>query len=96
MSAGSPRDKQIRLRVAANLRHLMAKRGFDSERALARKLGVNPSTVSRALKADRCGLDLLVAVHRKLGVSLDWLVDDNEGVVDAARAAVAKATGGES
>lgn len=69
-------DMQTRLRIAAKLRYLMWEGEFDTAAALARELGVHRKTMGKYLKGDRTvGLDVLLKIHRELGVSIDWMVD---------------------
>lgn len=77
MSSKESVDVETRLRVAANLRYLKWRREYESDSAMAKKLGVSRGAVNRALKGERTvGLDFLLLVHRRLNVSLDWLVDE--------------------
>jgi transcriptional regulator with XRE-family HTH domain len=75
----SPRptiDLKTRERIAANLRLLKHQHRFDTDAAMAAELGMSRSALGRYLKGERTpGLDLCLLVHRRLGVSLDWLVD---------------------
>ncbi len=49
---------------------------FESDAAMAAVLGMSRSALGRYLKGERTpGLDVLLLVHRKLNVSLDWLSD---------------------
>lgn len=69
-------DLKTRLRVAANLRYLKHRHEFTSDAAMGKRLGVSRGAVNRYLKGERtAGLDFLLLVHRRLHVSLDWLVD---------------------
>lgn len=69
-------DMATRLRVAANLRKLKHIHGFRSDNAMAVELGMSRSALGRYLKGEAtAGLDVLLLVHRKLHVSMDWLVD---------------------
>jgi transcriptional regulator with XRE-family HTH domain len=70
-------DRETRLRVAAHLRQLKYKFQFESDAAMAERLGLSRGVVNRALKGERTvGLDVLLKIHRKLHVSIDWLVDE--------------------
>ncbi len=69
-------DLKTRQRIAANMRLLKWENRFDSDAAMAAVLGMSRSALGRYLKGERTpGLDVLLLVHRKLGVSLDWLSD---------------------
>lgn len=69
-------DLKTRQRIAANMRLLKWEHRFDSDAAMAAVLGMSRSALSRYLKGERTpGLDVLLLVHRKLGVSLDYLSD---------------------
>lgn len=69
-------DVATRQRIAANLRLLKHEQRFASVAAMAHALGMSRSALNRYLKGERtAGLDVLLLVHRKLSVSLDWLVD---------------------
>lgn len=73
-------DLKTRQRIAANLRLLRWRFQFDSDAAMAERLGLSRGVVNRALKGERTvGLDVLLKVHRRLHVSLDWLVDSEPG-----------------
>jgi len=70
-------DRKTRLRIAANLRELKHRFGFRSDAAMGRKIGLGRDAVNRALKGEKTvGLDFVLADHRKLHVSLDWLVEN--------------------
>jgi transcriptional regulator with XRE-family HTH domain len=69
-------DLETRQRIAANLRLLKHEQRFPSVSAMAAELGMSRSALNRYVKGERtAGLDVLLLVHRKLNVSLDWLVD---------------------
>jgi transcriptional regulator with XRE-family HTH domain len=69
-------DLKTRQRIAANMRLLMWEQRFDSVAGMADALGMSRSALGRYLKGERTpGLDVLLLVHRKLGVSLDYLSD---------------------
>jgi transcriptional regulator with XRE-family HTH domain len=82
-SAGMPPheiDVKTRQRVAANLRSLKHKFQFTTDADMGKAIGVSRGVVNRALKGERTvGLDFLLRVHRKLHVSLDWLVGHEPG-----------------
>jgi transcriptional regulator with XRE-family HTH domain len=68
-------DIKTRQRIAANLRETKHRFRFDSDAAMGKALGLSRDVVNRALKGERTvGLDFLLRVHRRLHVSLDWLV----------------------
>lgn len=68
-------DLQTRLRIAANLRFLKRQHKFRTAAAMGRSLGITRQAMLRYLKGERTvGLDVALAVHRRLHVSLDWLV----------------------
>lgn len=68
-------DIKTRQRIAANLRQTKHKFQFETDAAMGKALGLSRDVVNRALKGERTvGLDFLLRVHRKLHVSLDWLV----------------------
>lgn len=71
-------DRKTRLRIAANLRQMKVEKfEFKSDAAMGRRIGLSRDAVNRALKGEKTvGLDFLLAVHRKLHVSLDWLVEN--------------------
>jgi transcriptional regulator with XRE-family HTH domain len=69
-------DLRTRQRIAANLRYLQYKNEFVSISAMAKAIGMSRSALTRYLKGERtAGLDVLLLVHRRLHVSIDWLVD---------------------
>lgn len=71
-------DLKTRERIAANLRLLKHRRSYESVAAMAARLGMSRSALGRYLKGERTvGLDFLLKVHRRLNVSLDWLVDED-------------------
>jgi len=68
-------DQKTRQRVAANLRSLKHKFQFDSDSDMGKALGLSRGVINRALKGERTvGLDFLLRVHRRLHVSIDWIV----------------------
>lgn len=70
-------DLTTRQWMAANLRRLKWEHRFDNDAAMAQKLGMSRSALNRYLKNERtAGLDLLLKVHRRLGASIDWMVDE--------------------
>lgn len=69
-------DQKTRLRMAANLRVLLHEHKFKSIAAMAKEIGVSRGALSHYVNGERTmGLDVALLIHRKLGVSLDWLVD---------------------
>ncbi len=71
-------DRKTRLRIAANLREIKHRFEFPSDAAMGEKIDKSRGAVNRALKGERTvGLDFLLSVHRKLHVSIDWLVDND-------------------
>lgn len=69
-------DLKTRQRIAANLRVLKYMHRFGTDAQMASELGMSRSALGRYLKGERtAGLDVLLLVHRKLHVSLDWLVN---------------------
>lgn len=71
-------DRETRLRIAAHLRKLRHKFQFQSDAAMAERLGLSRGVVNRALKGERTvGLDVLLKLRRKLHVSIDYLVDED-------------------
>ena len=69
-------DLRTRQRIAAKLRYLRWEGGFQSDAAMARELGISRGALNRCLKGERtAGLDILLAVRRRLHVSIDWMVD---------------------
>lgn len=72
-------DQKTRQRIAANVRRLKHEWEFKSDTAMARFLGVSKSAVNRGRKGERgIGLDVLLAIHRKLGQSMDGMCDRDE------------------
>lgn len=70
-------DQKTRQRIAANLRITKWKLQFESDAAMGAAMQLSRGAVNRALKGERTvGLDFLLRVHRKLHVSIDWLVDN--------------------
>lgn len=73
-------DVKTRHRIAANLRATKWKFQFESDAAMGKALGLSRDVVNRALKGERTvGLDFLLRVHRRLHVSIDWLVSHEPG-----------------
>lgn len=71
-------DIKVRRRIAAHLRRVREEGGYESDAAMAREAGLSRAAMNRALKGERTvGLDFLLAVHQRLGVSIDLLVDDD-------------------
>jgi transcriptional regulator with XRE-family HTH domain len=69
-------DLKTRERIAANLRKLKHEHRFRSDAAMAAELGMSRGALNRYLKGEQpVGLDVLLLVHRKLHVPLDWLCD---------------------
>lgn len=69
-------DQRTRQRIAANLRRLKHEHRFEHDADMARVIGISRSALGRYLKGDRTvGLDVAVAIHRKLPCSLDWLIE---------------------
>lgn len=70
-----------RRRIAAWVQHWMdtkKREGVEMSRAeLARRLGVDKSTVTRVLDGDRLGLDVFLRIRRLLNRSADTLLDDS-------------------
>jgi transcriptional regulator with XRE-family HTH domain len=75
---GKPReiDLKTRQRIAANLRQLRWMHRFESVAGMAKEVGMSRGALGRYLSGERTtGLDVLLLFHRRLHVSLDWLVD---------------------
>jgi transcriptional regulator with XRE-family HTH domain len=69
-------DLKTRERIAANLRKLRWEHRYPSDAAMAADLGMSRQALNRYLKGEQVvGLDVLLLVHRKLHVPLDWLCD---------------------
>lgn len=69
-------DMKTRLRIAAKLRYLKWEGGFETNAEMADELGIHKTSMGRYLSGGRTvGLDVLLLVHRKLHVSIDWMVD---------------------
>jgi antitoxin component HigA of HigAB toxin-antitoxin module len=69
-------DLELRRRLAAWTRYLMALHGIPSLRKMAERMGLAGPTVTNAVnKKAGIGLDYLVALHRKFHVSADVLLD---------------------
>lgn len=69
-------DLKTRQTIAANLRRLKYEQKFRSVAAMAKEIGISRGALNRYLKGERTmGLDTVLAVHRKLHASIDWLVD---------------------
>jgi transcriptional regulator with XRE-family HTH domain len=68
-------DQETREHVRAWLWHYKRARGWTNER-LADELGMKEPTITNVLNAKRtAGLDLVIAMHRKLHRSADDLLD---------------------
>jgi transcriptional regulator with XRE-family HTH domain len=71
-------DLKTRQRVAAHLRMLRYRFRFESDAAMAERLDMSRGALNRYLKGERtAGLDVLLKVHRRLHVSLDYIVDED-------------------
>ena len=71
-------DLETRLRIAANLRFLKRQHKFKTAAAMGKALGITRQAMGRYLKGERTvGLDMALLVHRRLHVSLDWLVGND-------------------
>lgn len=71
-------DMKTRLRMAGNLRRLYDERRFPSVRAMAARIGVHWTTLYKYMRGEQTiGMDVALKVHRALGVSLDWFVDED-------------------
>lgn len=69
-------DIATRDRIVANLRRFKHESKFPSDAAMARVLGITRQAMTRYLTGKRTvGLDFVLLCHRKLHVSIDWLVD---------------------
>jgi transcriptional regulator with XRE-family HTH domain len=69
-------DSLLRRRIVANMRRAMVELKIRSGRELARRIEVNPATVTRYLAGKRTpGLDILYRLHRGLGISSDYFLD---------------------
>jgi transcriptional regulator with XRE-family HTH domain len=69
-------DPELRRRLAAWTRYLMALHSIPSLRKMAERMGLAGPTVTNAVnKKAGIGLDYLVALHRKFHVSADVLLD---------------------
>lgn len=67
-------DVKTRNRIAAWIRYKMKELG-KNQREMSAMLGINEATLSRALADGPIGLDLVIAMHRKLGISANALLD---------------------
>jgi transcriptional regulator with XRE-family HTH domain len=71
-------DIPTRRRIATKLRELQRTHKFASASEMARVLGISRGAMTRYLNGERTvGLDVVLRVHRRLHVSVDWLVDRN-------------------
>ncbi|HEX6972595.1 MAG TPA: helix-turn-helix transcriptional regulator [Limnochordia bacterium] len=69
-------DVATRRRIAAKLRYLRWEGGFETDAELAKEIGMHPKTIGKYLHGiNTIGLDVLLKIHRKLHVSIDWMVD---------------------
>lgn len=69
-------DIETRERIVANLRRYRHESKFPSTAAMARVLGITRQALNRYLKSERTvGLDFVLLCHRKLHISIDFLVD---------------------
>jgi transcriptional regulator with XRE-family HTH domain len=69
-------DKELRARIRAWLRHYRQTR-YATNELLADALGLAEPTITNVLNGRRsAGLDLVYAMHKRLGRSLDQLMDD--------------------
>jgi hypothetical protein len=69
-------DPELRRRLAAWTRYLMALHEIPSLRQMARRMGLAGPTVTNAVNHETgIGLDYLVALHRTFHVSADVLLD---------------------
>lgn len=69
-------DVKTRLRIAAYLRMKLRELAPMNQRALAEILGINEGALGRVLKySTPVGLDLVLAIHRKLHVDANRLLD---------------------
>lgn len=65
------------MRFDRKLRHLMVERDIGQE-ALAKAAGVSQSSISRWLSGSHLPqIDAASRIAREMGVSLDWLADDD-------------------
>lgn len=69
-------DLKTRMRIAAWLRYEMETLEI-SQAQLAKKIGVGPGALSRALKGGAIGLDLVIGVNRGLSFSANRLLNDD-------------------
>jgi transcriptional regulator with XRE-family HTH domain len=67
-------DRPTRERLKAWIRYAM-KEYKVNQRELAKKIGVNESTISRALAGGPIGLDLVIGLHRGAHLSANSLLD---------------------
>jgi antitoxin component HigA of HigAB toxin-antitoxin module len=71
-------DQDLRKRIAAWTRYLMALHGVPSLRQMADRMGMSGPTVTNAVNRESgIGLDFVVALHRTFHVSMDVLVDSD-------------------
>lgn len=67
-------DRPTRNRLKAWILYAM-KEYKVNQRGLAKKIGVNESTISRALTGGPIGLDLVIGLHRGAHISANSLLD---------------------
>lgn len=76
MTASTPKiDLATRRRISAHLRMLRHEHHFASDAEMARAIGISRGALNRYLKDERpIGLEVLLAVRRKMNVSIDYMV----------------------
>lgn len=68
-------DQATRERLVRWLLYKMKELNIPTKKALAKKLGVTPSAVTRALQGGAIGLDFFIAMHRNLAESANRLLE---------------------
>lgn len=72
MTVHSPKEAQIRARIAAHVRRLFVEGQHRCAMAFARTLGIDNAQVWRVITGERTpGLLFLTAMHKQLGVDLN-------------------------
>jgi transcriptional regulator with XRE-family HTH domain len=91
-------DLTTRRRIAAWIRVEMEDRGVASAREFARTIGVSAPYLSRILSGDQTpGLELVLRLTRKLGLSADRLLNEEpSGCAPTAAEPVAQPSGAEA
>lgn len=68
-------DLATRLRIAEHVKDWMRRHEIKDRAVVAQRLAVSPSTVTRLLNGGQIGLDVFIAINRKLGISANELLN---------------------